>query len=79
MGMQVPDTSETRGRTGARSAGKTDRQDFRRQGEAPLLVSVRSGSRESMPGMLDTVLNLGLNDRSVEALAAASGNRHLRL
>src|SRR3954454_23095996 len=32
----------------------------------PLLVSVRSGARESMPGMMDTVLNLGLNDRSVE-------------
>ncbi|MFZ2101488.1 MAG: pyruvate, phosphate dikinase [Oricola sp.] len=40
----------------------------------PLLVSVRSGSRESMPGMLDTVLNLGLNDTSVEALAKSSGN-----
>src|SRR5579875_731823 len=35
----------------------------------PLLVSVRSGARESMPGMLDTVLNLGLNDTSVEGLA----------
>src|SRR5215212_6070282 len=35
----------------------------------PLLVSVRSGARESMPGMMDTVLNLGLNDRSVEGLA----------
>src|SRR3954465_3498126 len=35
----------------------------------PLLVSVRSGARESMPGMLDTVLNLGINDRSVEGLA----------
>jgi pyruvate, orthophosphate dikinase len=40
----------------------------------PLLVSVRSGARESMPGMLDTVLNLGLNDASVEGLAAATGN-----
>lgn len=40
----------------------------------PLLVSVRSGSRESMPGMLDTVLNLGLNDDSAAGLAAASGN-----
>ncbi|MEE2829588.1 MAG: pyruvate, phosphate dikinase [Myxococcota bacterium] len=38
--------------------------------ESPLLVSVRSGGRVSMPGMMDTVLNLGLNDRSVEALAA---------
>src|SRR3954452_14043833 len=35
----------------------------------PLLVSVRSGARESMPGMMDTVLNLGLNDESVEGLA----------
>src|SRR2546423_8012642 len=42
--------------------------------EDPLLVSVRSGARESMPGMLDTVLNLGLNDESVEGLARATGN-----
>jgi pyruvate, orthophosphate dikinase len=40
----------------------------------PLLVSVRSGARESMPGMLDTVLNLGLNDESVEGLARATDN-----
>src|SRR3712207_6231344 len=40
----------------------------------PLLVSVRSGARESMPGMLDTVLNLGLNDESVAGLAAKTGN-----
>jgi pyruvate,orthophosphate dikinase len=40
----------------------------------PLLVSVRSGARESMPGMLDTVLNLGLNDTSVEGLAKATDN-----
>ncbi|HYC80621.1 MAG TPA: pyruvate, phosphate dikinase [Solirubrobacterales bacterium] len=42
--------------------------------ENPLLVSVRSGARESMPGMLDTVLNLGLGDRAVAGLAAATGN-----
>jgi pyruvate,orthophosphate dikinase len=42
--------------------------------EDPLLVSVRSGARESMPGMLDTVLNLGLNEESVEGLAARTGN-----
>jgi pyruvate, orthophosphate dikinase len=42
--------------------------------EDPLLVSVRSGARESMPGMLDTVLNLGLNDTSVEGLTRATGN-----
>ncbi len=40
----------------------------------PLLVSVRSGARVSMPGMMDTVLNLGLNDTTVAGLAAASGN-----
>lgn len=40
----------------------------------PLLVSVRSGARVSMPGMMDTVLNLGLNDVTVEGLASASGN-----
>ncbi|MBB4639488.1 pyruvate, phosphate dikinase [Longimicrobium terrae] len=43
-------------------------------GEAPLLVSVRSGAAFSMPGMMDTILNLGLNDRTAEALAAASGD-----
>jgi pyruvate,orthophosphate dikinase len=42
--------------------------------EDPLLVSVRSGARESMPGMLDTVLNLGLNDETVVGLARRSGN-----
>src|SRR5262245_42852986 len=41
----------------------------------PLLVSVRSGARASMPGMMDTVLNLGLNDETVEALAKKSGDR----
>jgi pyruvate,orthophosphate dikinase len=40
----------------------------------PLLVSVRSGARESMPGMLDTVLNLGMHDRSVEGLARGTDN-----
>ncbi|NQV82679.1 MAG: pyruvate, phosphate dikinase, partial [Rhodospirillales bacterium] len=42
--------------------------------EKPLLVSVRSGSRASMPGMMDTVLNLGLNDTTVEGLARDSGD-----
>jgi len=41
---------------------------------SPLLVSVRSGARVSMPGMMDTVLNLGLNDRTVEGLAVQSGD-----
>ncbi len=43
-------------------------------GENPLLVSVRSGAKFSMPGMMDTILNLGLNDESVEALAKRSKN-----
>jgi pyruvate,orthophosphate dikinase len=41
----------------------------------PLLVSVRSGAAVSMPGMMDTILNLGLNDESVEGLAETTGNR----
>lgn len=45
----------------------------------PLLVSVRSGARASMPGMMDTVLNLGLNDEVVEGLAQKSGNRRFAL
>ena len=44
------------------------------EGENPLLVSVRSGAKFSMPGMMDTILNLGLNDKSVEALAKRSNN-----
>ena len=42
--------------------------------ENPLLVSVRSGARASMPGMMDTILNLGLNEEVVEAISAKSGN-----
>ncbi|GAB1426760.1 pyruvate, phosphate dikinase [Aminivibrio sp.] len=45
------------------------------RGENPLLVSVRSGAPVSMPGMMDTVLNLGLNDESVESLAKAANDR----
>src|SRR5271169_2780826 len=44
------------------------------KGENPLLVSVRSGAKFSMPGMMDTILNLGLNDQSVEALAKRTSN-----
>src|SRR5579871_3251538 len=43
-------------------------------GDNPLLVSVRSGAKFSMPGMMDTILNLGLNDKAVEALAKRSDN-----
>ena len=45
----------------------------------PLLVSVRSGARASMPGMMDTVLNLGLNDETAEGLAELSGDRRFAL
>ena len=48
-------------------------KDFGNAGD-PLLVSVRSGARVSMPGMMDTVLNLGLNDATVEGLAVSSGD-----
>jgi pyruvate,orthophosphate dikinase len=51
------------------TAGKTFGDD-----EDPLLVSVRSGARESMPGMLDTILNVGLNDEAVLGLAGATDN-----
>src|ERR1700675_240072 len=52
------------------------RETGRRFGDPtnPLLLSVRSGARASMPGMMDTVLNLGLNDASVETLAKTSGD-----
>jgi pyruvate,orthophosphate dikinase len=60
----------------AQALGRLERSAGLALGDAadPLLVSVRSGARESMPGMLDTVLNLGLNDRSVLGLARATGN-----
>ena len=47
--------------------------------ENPLLVSVRSGAKFSMPGMMDTILNLGLNDNTVEGMAVATGNRRFAL
>ena len=56
--------------------GKLEKLNNKKFGdtENPLLLSVRSGARVSMPGMMDTVLNLGLNDKSVEGLAHKSGN-----
>jgi len=70
---QVPDGLEAQI---AEALGRLEQQVGKRLGDPddPLLVSVRSGARESMPGMLDTVLNLGLNDRSVEGLAARTHN-----
>src|SRR5688572_30431939 len=60
----------------AEALERLEQRAGKRLGDAsdPLLVSVRSGARESMPGMLDTVLNLGLNDDSVEGLAGTTDN-----
>jgi pyruvate,orthophosphate dikinase len=60
----------------AAAVAKVEKQMGKRLGDAedPLLVSVRSGAKFSMPGMMDTVLNLGLNDRSVLGLAAQTGD-----
>lgn len=56
---------------------KLERTCKKKLGDAknPLLVSVRSGAAQSMPGMMETILNLGLNDKSVEGLAKSSGSR----
>jgi len=58
------------------AVGRLERETGKRFGDSsePLLVSVRSGAAVSMPGMMDTVLNLGLNDDTVQALAERSGN-----
>src|SRR5579871_4779114 len=58
------------------SLRKIEAKSGRKLGDAanPLLVSVRSGARESMPGMMDTVLNLGLNDQTVQGLARQTSN-----
>ncbi|MEA2482083.1 MAG: pyruvate, orthophosphate dikinase, partial [Thermoleophilaceae bacterium] len=60
----------------ADALGRLEEHVGKRLGDSddPLLVSVRSGARESMPGMMDTVLNLGLNDESVDGLAKVTGN-----
>jgi pyruvate,orthophosphate dikinase len=60
----------------AEALGRLQERAGKRFGDPsdPLLVSVRSGARESMPGMLDTILNLGLNDEAVTGLAQATGN-----
>nr|WP_319382607.1 pyruvate, phosphate dikinase [uncultured Roseibium sp.] len=63
---QVAEALEKVGAATGRSFGDAQR---------PLLVSVRSGARVSMPGMMDTVLNLGLNDQTVEAIAREAGDR----
>ena len=62
-----------------REVGKRRRRHASATPTAPLLVSVRSGARASMPGMMDTILNLGLNDETVEGPGRQVGQRALRL
>ncbi|NOZ66848.1 MAG: pyruvate, phosphate dikinase [Alphaproteobacteria bacterium] len=68
-----PDDLEAQVKTALAQVEKTVGATFG-DGDNPLLVSVRSGARVSMPGMMDTVLNLGLNDVTVEGLAKQSGD-----
>jgi pyruvate, orthophosphate dikinase len=72
-GKQFPPSLAAEVETALASVGRFTGRCFGDEGN-PLLVSARSGARASMPGMLDTVLNLGLNDMTVEALAASSGD-----
>ena len=76
QGGEMPDGLDSQIRE---ALGELERQAGKVLGDAddPLLVSVRSGAPVSMPGMLDTVLNLGLNERSVEGLASQTGDAHL--
>src|SRR5688572_6887747 len=73
LGARMPEGLEPAVRAGIAHVEHTMGMGF---GDAdnPLLVSVRSGARVSMPGMMDTVLNLGLNDTTVEGLARRSGD-----
>ena len=72
--QQYPKELRRPGREGAGQVGRIAGKIFGDKSN-PLLVSVRSGARASMPGMMDTVLNLGLNDETVTALAKKSGDR----
>ncbi|MGC7879145.1 pyruvate, phosphate dikinase, partial [Desulforudis sp. 1190] len=78
LGEQLPPGIEEQVRA---KVAELETKVGKRFGDAvnPLLVSVRSGAPISMPGMMDTVLNLGLNDVTVEALAAKSGDRRFAL
>jgi pyruvate,orthophosphate dikinase len=69
-----PKVLEAQAREGMAFLEKIMGTKFGDKGAMPLLVSVRSGARDSMPGMMDTILNLGLNDQTVLALVAATKN-----
>jgi pyruvate,orthophosphate dikinase len=77
-GRKMPDGLESAVADALVNVGKIAGRAFG-DPEKPLLLSVRSGARASMPGMMDTVLNLGLNDETVEAVAARLRRRALRL
>ncbi|SEB89709.1 pyruvate phosphate dikinase [Nitratireductor aquibiodomus] len=72
-GRTYPDELKTQVEAALEEVGRVAGRRFGDASE-PLLVSVRSGARASMPGMMDTVLNLGLNDATVEAIAAEAGD-----
>jgi len=72
-GQQFPDDLNDQVNAALRQIGDLVGRQFGDAGD-PLLVSVRSGARASMPGMMDTVLNLGLNDETVEAVAERAGD-----
>src|SRR5512141_2683304 len=69
-----PKELDTQVKTGVAFIEKIMGTKFGDKSAMPLLVSVRSGARDSMPGMMDTILNLGLNDETVLALVAATRN-----
>jgi pyruvate,orthophosphate dikinase len=73
LGMKLSDNTK---RQILESLAKVEKAMGKKLGDStsPLLVSVRSGAARSMPGMMETILNLGLNDRSVEGLAKVTGN-----
>src|SRR5687767_13030074 len=72
-GRKYPSALEAQMKAGIASIEQQTKKKFGDLKD-PLLVSVRSGARDSMPGMMDTILNLGLNDETVEALARKTGN-----
>jgi pyruvate,orthophosphate dikinase len=77
-GGRLPGEIESEIKTNLHRLEETAGQKFGDPAD-PLLVSVRSGAKFSMPGMMDTVLNLGLNDATLEGLAQKSGNRRFAL